>query len=315
MNRHQHLPRTMAFALVAILASAVAPASFAQDYRYVATFNAPVITEGAVSVSNINWTCQGNTCAATGPWPKPGASACAALSAVQGAITSYGHTGAMLDPKGLDICNKRAARPPVDSKADKGANPTLTANALNPSLLKQIVPAASKKTARYLPLADKLRSAGATAAGGVSRAIKIDARSAYNDEFKAGFIVYNGTHDPAANRYVIRPATQSGGSEAMRSTSIFWRAKANTRYLLDCSLNNLNNRPFQVSLYQEAPHSGMELKSLGRFESPQNVTSVVGPFAQGTEFSMNMVVDAIGRDAVASLVAIELLGCEISLLD
>jgi hypothetical protein len=173
------------------------------------------------------------------------------------------------------------------------------------------LPASTSSKAQFLSVAEKLQVAGINMGGGIKQPIRIDAQNPYNGQYQAGFTVYNGTHEPAANRYVIRPVTQSGGHEATRYTIIYWRGNANTRYLLDCALENNTGTPFVISATQRNPNN----KMLGSFQDPSNLALVI-PANERTEMiSLDLRLSKVGRDANPAAISVSLRGCEITPLN
>lgn len=95
----------MKFAWLAAIAVFVATPAAAQQYVYTARTAAPAARQGAVVAGSLTWQCQGSACTISGPWPAPGASACAALAREVGRIVEYGRPGRVLDAAGLATCN------------------------------------------------------------------------------------------------------------------------------------------------------------------------------------------------------------------
>ena len=73
-----------------------APASMAATYQYSADTTAPARRQGMVSVSGINWNCQGSRCTTSGPWATPAVGACRALAQQVGPVRGYGRKGRVL---------------------------------------------------------------------------------------------------------------------------------------------------------------------------------------------------------------------------
>lgn len=101
------------FALAAVALTA-APAS-AQTHTYTARTASPAQQTGQVAAGPLTWSCSGNTCTISGPWPQPGVGACAQLAAEVGRISEYGRPGAQLNAAQLEQCN-RSARPAVQAQ-------------------------------------------------------------------------------------------------------------------------------------------------------------------------------------------------------
>lgn len=79
----------------------------ATQYDYIATTKSAVADEETpVQAGTLTWTCEGNQCRISGPWPTPGVGACRALAQKVGVIASYGYKGSWLTPQQLAICNK-----------------------------------------------------------------------------------------------------------------------------------------------------------------------------------------------------------------
>jgi hypothetical protein len=88
----------------AFLAWPVSGAS-AADFQYVARTEDTARQQGSVNASGLVWTCRDNRCVISGPWTKPGVTACRNLATKVGRIRSYGRDGAMLSREGLRSCN------------------------------------------------------------------------------------------------------------------------------------------------------------------------------------------------------------------
>ena len=88
---------------------AIPAAMAAANYQYIAETTAPAQRQGMVSVSGINWNCQGARCTTSGPWATPATGACHALARQVGPVRSYGHKGGMLTPGELQQCNAGVA--------------------------------------------------------------------------------------------------------------------------------------------------------------------------------------------------------------
>lgn len=101
------------FALAAVALTA-APAT-AQTHTYTARTASPAQQTGQVAAGPLTWSCSGNTCTISGPWPQPGVGACAQLAAEVGRISEYGRPGAQLNAAQLEQCN-RSARPAVQAQ-------------------------------------------------------------------------------------------------------------------------------------------------------------------------------------------------------
>ncbi len=82
-----------------------APASMAATYQYSADTTAPARRQGMVSVSGINWNCQGSRCTTSGPWATPAVGACRALAQQVGPVRGYGRKGRVLTAGELQQCN------------------------------------------------------------------------------------------------------------------------------------------------------------------------------------------------------------------
>ncbi len=63
-----------------------------------------------MSAGGIRWRCDGDTCTASGPWPRPGVAACRALAAEVGPLRSYGRRGAALSADRVRACNRGARK-------------------------------------------------------------------------------------------------------------------------------------------------------------------------------------------------------------
>lgn len=96
--------------LAALLFSTPAPA---QNYHYTARTEHTVLQSGSVRAGSLTWSCSGDVCRISGPWPQPGLGACMQLAAIVGRITEYGHPGARLNAAQLQQCNASAAAQPV----------------------------------------------------------------------------------------------------------------------------------------------------------------------------------------------------------
>src|SRR4030065_846394 len=84
---------------------AIPAAMAAANYQYIAETTAPAQRQGMVSVSGVNWTCQGTRCVTSGLSATPAASDCHALAQQVGPVRSYGNKSGMLTPGELQQCN------------------------------------------------------------------------------------------------------------------------------------------------------------------------------------------------------------------
>ncbi len=89
-------------------------------YQYVAETLVVASRQGVVKVGGINWQCAAARCTTSGPWAKPGVSACQALAKVVGRIKVYGHATQKLNTADLSQCNSgvgASIRPVMPQKA------------------------------------------------------------------------------------------------------------------------------------------------------------------------------------------------------
>lgn len=152
-----------------LIVGAWATGAAAQSYDYLARFQSPVRTGGAVVASGISWTCAGQDCRTSGPWPAPGVGACAALAGIEGQIVEYGHPKAQLGPADLKTCNagvqpvKELARPRLnDNPAFRSLAFTLAPAATGPRTV-QTSPLIASGTG-YVPVDTAALAAARTAA-------------------------------------------------------------------------------------------------------------------------------------------------------
>lgn len=89
----------------------------AVQYTYTARTVAPVRRSGEVVVLGVHWNCEGTTCTARGPWPRPVMAGCAALVGAIGPISALGRPGAEFTAAQVNECNGRAAAPPPTQSA------------------------------------------------------------------------------------------------------------------------------------------------------------------------------------------------------
>lgn len=103
--------------VVATAAAALMGASPAQSqgslpYTYEARVEGVVRMQGRVTTrSGLSWSCGGDRCTISGPWPAPGVGACQELARIIGRIALYGRPGALLSAAELVECNAGAPAP------------------------------------------------------------------------------------------------------------------------------------------------------------------------------------------------------------
>jgi hypothetical protein len=122
--------RAVGIAIASVWLCTFAAETTAQPvFHYQATvFDGQVDRSGAVNASGLVWQCQANRCTISGPWPRPGVSACANLARAVGRISSYGHPGAMLNATELAQCNANMPRDGAVAVPVNPSGPVIVAN-------------------------------------------------------------------------------------------------------------------------------------------------------------------------------------------
>lgn len=213
-------------------------------------------------------------------------------------------------PNSVQPVNKTEVKPLPLKKANTIENKSTTGSLKNAVTLKpEMKPALEKPSNKtsFLSLNKKMQLAGVNVAGSVDQPIRLDARTPYLSQYNAGLTGFNVTHDPGNNRYILRPTMHSGGGEAVRGFNLYWRAEANKRYVLDCTLSPISREPFVAIVNQWKPSS----EQIARFPSPSNVTAVVGPFSTRQVVEMEIRLEKNSSDQSPQLIAVEIQGCEI----
>lgn len=85
------------------------------QFIYTARTQSPVRRSGDVVVLGVHWTCEGTTCTATGPWPRPLMPACVVLVRAIGPIVSLGRDGVAFTDAQVQRCNTAASSTPRDN--------------------------------------------------------------------------------------------------------------------------------------------------------------------------------------------------------